>query len=136
MSARSTDVTSQQTSDLHYALFFMTCFPLSNANSTNSFSKDHTRPRNSNHNYCSQEIILVTKPAMSSPSENPQNPQNRRDQPGLWAAHAEYMKGAAEVRSSVARLFLLPNPPYLVPFQPCPYQIISTAINTLQSTPH
>ncbi|KAK4158049.1 hypothetical protein C8A00DRAFT_39605 [Chaetomidium leptoderma] len=32
---------------------------------------------------------------MSSPN-NPQNPQNPQNQPGLWAAHAEYIKGAAE----------------------------------------
>ncbi|KAH6856911.1 hypothetical protein B0I37DRAFT_403374 [Chaetomium sp. MPI-CAGE-AT-0009] len=31
-----------------------------------------------------------------SPSNNPQNPPSRPEQPGLWTAHAEYMKGAAE----------------------------------------
>ncbi|KAK4034357.1 hypothetical protein C8A01DRAFT_49249 [Parachaetomium inaequale] len=34
---------------------------------------------------------------MSSPSSNPQGPQGpNRQEPGLWAAHAEYIKGAAE----------------------------------------
>jgi hypothetical protein len=40
-----------------------------------------------------------------SSSDNPQNPPNpqdrdpnRQQQPGLWTAHAEYIKGAAEVR--------------------------------------
>jgi hypothetical protein len=37
---------------------------------------------------------------MSSPSSNPNpNPQGQpHQQPGLWAGHAEYIKGAAEVR--------------------------------------
>ena len=50
--------------------------------------------------YFDQEISVTTS-IMASPSNNPQNPQdpqNRRDQPGLWAAHAEYIKGAAEGR--------------------------------------
>jgi hypothetical protein len=34
---------------------------------------------------------------MSSPPNNPQDP-SRSGQPGLWTAHAEYIKGAAEVR--------------------------------------
>lgn len=37
---------------------------------------------------------------MSAPSDNPQNPQNpnpNQNQPGLFGAHAEYIKGAAEV---------------------------------------
>ncbi|EAQ88357.1 predicted protein [Chaetomium globosum CBS 148.51] len=36
---------------------------------------------------------------MSSPPNNPQDP-SRPDQPGLWTAHAEYIKGAAE-RSTI-----------------------------------
>ncbi|KAH6631486.1 hypothetical protein F5144DRAFT_571265 [Chaetomium tenue] len=32
---------------------------------------------------------------MSSPPNNPQDP-SRPNQPGLWTAHAEYIKGAAE----------------------------------------
>jgi hypothetical protein len=55
--------------------------------------------------------LLINPSAMSS-SDNPQNPQNpqdpnRQQQPGLWAAHAEYIKGAAEVR--------FPSNPYTLP---------------------
>lgn len=52
---------------------------------------------------------------MSSPN-NPQNPQdqNRPEHPGLWAAHAEYIKGAAEVRFHTFS-FSLNNTLYPIP---------------------
>lgn len=47
---------------------------------------------------------------MSAPSNN-SNPSQNQQQPGLWAGHAEYIKGAAEARQFSPSIPLLASLP-------------------------